>query len=127
LTPIAVSEELAGRGIVVYEDSLACAGAEDLVTMLANVVSSGPHENLSEQDEIDAKQGSVHCAIYRESLFGRTLASDLDAPAASPIFSGDKAEFFLANVQCTIYPQGEAKAEQVARLQHVMEALEAQL
>jgi hypothetical protein len=127
LSSTEVATALREQGFSVFEDDEGCAGAEDKVMDLTNILFSGPHENISEHAEIGATEGHVGCGLGREPLFGNKLDSDLEAPAASPFFSGDKAEFLLANVQCTIYPEGDDKAGQVARLQRAMEALEATL
>jgi hypothetical protein len=73
------------------------------------------------------REGFVGCTVRRAPLRGNTLRIDPDAAPASPIFSGDKADLWLANVECTIYPEGNDKAGQVARLRRAMEKLEARL
>jgi hypothetical protein len=78
--------------------------------------------------EVNAsREGFVGCAVRKEPLRSNTLRVDRDAPPASPIFSGDKAKLWLANVECTIYPEGNDKAGQIARLERALERLEARL
>jgi hypothetical protein len=127
LTSAEVATALREEGFSVYEDDEGCDGAEDKAIELTNILFSGPHENISEHAEIGATEGYVGCGVGRKPLFGNQLDSDLDAPPASPFFSGDKAEFLLANIQCTIYPEGDDKAGQVERLRRALEKLEATL
>jgi hypothetical protein len=96
------------------EESELCAIAD----VVADFTNAG--ENASQE-------GFVGCTVRREPLRGNTLRVDLDAPPASPIFSGDKAKLWLANVECTIYPEGDNKAGQVARVQRALEKLETRL
>ena len=98
-----------------------------VVADLTNIHFDGPHENIDQHDEVTDREGHVGCVVLRSDVWGRRLRADLDAPAASPIFSGDKAQFFLANVECTIYPSGDRKAEQVDNMHRVMRSLEASL
>lgn len=98
-------------------------GAEEVVADLTNVHFDGPYENIESHDEVQRREGMVICAIRRGPLWGNTLQKDLDAPAASPIFSGPKAVFFLANVECTIYPDEDRRQEQVGRLDRAMTRL----
>jgi hypothetical protein len=75
-----------------------------------------------------AEEGAlVGCGVREAPLRGKDLEIDLDAPPASPIFSGDKVLFWLANVECTLYPNGDDEEGQVERLTRAMETLEASL
>jgi hypothetical protein len=93
------------------------------VAQITNVHFDGPDENIDQHDEIGKREGAVFCGVTRGSVWGKTLRKDPDAPAASPIFSGEKAEFFLGNTVCTIYPDGNGSGEQVAKLDAAMEEL----
>lgn len=53
-------------------------------------------------DDDARDEGWVTCSVFRGPLPGRRLEADLDAEPDSPIFSGRKAEFRLANVDCRL-------------------------
>jgi hypothetical protein len=109
--------------VFVEEESELCGGslAEEAI---GNVVESGPNRNVSDFEEISKREGMLLCTLRPEPLGDSKLYVDTDAPPASPIFSGDKAEFGLANFECTLYPEGDGKAEQVARLHDAFRELE---
>ena len=123
-----VLETLREHGLTVFPETESefCA-AEGVVGRLANIHSRGPHENLAQREEIERSQGHVGCTIWQAAEWGRRLEGDRDAPPSSPIFSGEKAEFFIANVRCVIYPHGDRAKEQVDALERGMKDLEARL
>lgn len=86
---------------------------EDILAELSN-------ENMG--DRIEEEQGSVTCAIYRGPIYNG-FNRDLHEPAASPIFTGRKASWWFANVECDIYPSERNPDEQVAKLNSAMETL----
>lgn len=90
---------------------------------VTNVLFEGPHENIDAHEEIAAREGHVGCGLRRGPIWGWQLDEDLDAPPASPIFSGEKAVFSFANVECTLYPEGERREEQIRNLQRAMRDL----
>ena len=69
------------------------------------------------------REGHVFCGLRRAPIWGWTLKEDPNAPPASPIFFGDKATFFFANLECTLYPQGERRDQQVRNLQAAVREL----
>jgi len=87
--------------------------AEDMPVELTNLDDEGLAE----------AQGNVFCGLRRGPIWGSTLEKDLDAPASSPIFSGEKAEFSVANVECSVYPRGPESGKQVRNLERAMEEL----
>jgi hypothetical protein len=102
----------------------------EAVAVITNSHFDGPFENIHQHAEIARREGVVICAVRRSPLVrsrADTLQKDFDAPAASPIFNGKKAEFYLANVECTIYPEGDQSGQQVAALDAAMVELEASL
>jgi hypothetical protein len=126
--PLAIAEvarTLRGQGFSVARDEgSALCSAPQVAAVLTNIHFDGPNENISVHDEISERQGHVSCAVERRSAWGTKLHKDLHAPAASPIFSGRKARFWLANVDCTIYPEGPTTEFNVRRLESAMKRLE---
>jgi hypothetical protein len=74
-------------------------------------------------EEVQASEGIVPCILRQGPIWGPTLEADLDAPAASPIFSGDVADFELQNLDCRFYPGGDKPRTQVERMDRAMHAL----
>jgi hypothetical protein len=89
----------------------------------SNIIFEGPDENTKQHRQISKREGHYYCGLRRGPIWGTELNEDLDAPPASPIFGGDKAEFKFANLECTIYPEGDRKGEQVRNLQQVVRDL----
>ncbi|MGH3101201.1 MAG: hypothetical protein ACRDPU_09425, partial [Thermoleophilia bacterium] len=101
---------LAGRDITVraHYDGVICGGA------IGSREEEMPVELSNDQDEAAMeREGTVFCGLRRGPIWGRKLEQDLDAPASSPIFSGEKATFSVANVECTVYPDGDESGRQV--------------
>jgi hypothetical protein len=100
-------------------DGVICGGfigspEEEMPVKLGNDSDEGAME----------REGAVFCGLRRGPIWGPKLESNLDAPPASPIFSGTKAEFKVANLECTIYPEeGPRAAEQVRNLQRAVQSL----
>jgi hypothetical protein len=69
------------------------------------------------------RQGTVFCGLRRGPIWGRKLEQDLDAPASSPIFSGEKATFSVENVECTVYPNGDETGRQVRNMAAAMKEI----
>jgi hypothetical protein len=83
-----------------------------------------PVELSNDRNEAAMKrEGTVFCGLRRGPIWGPKLESDLDAPASSPVFSGRVAEFKVANVECSVYPDGPQTEVQVGNLQRAMVAL----
>ena len=97
--------------------------AERLPVSVGNVLSQGPHDDYDKRDEIIEREGRVFCGLRRGPIWGWKLDEALDAPPASPVFSGDKAEFYFANLECTLYLEGERSDEQVRNLQRAVRDL----
>jgi hypothetical protein len=97
--------------------------AERMPVHVGNIVFNGPDANIEQHDEIAEREATVYCGLRRGPIWGWTLDADLDAPAASPIFSGDKATFAFANLECTIYPRGEHGGARVLALQDTLREL----
>jgi hypothetical protein len=97
--------------------------AERMPVRLGNVISQGPHDNYGERERITEHQGHLFCGLRRGPIWGWQLDENLKAPPASPIFSGDKAEFYFANLECTLYPEGERSDRQVHNLQSAVRDL----
>jgi hypothetical protein len=106
------------------DDGSALCSAQQVAAVLTNIHFDGPHENISAHDEISEREGHVSCAVERRNVSGTKLRTDLHAPAASPIFSGRKARFWLANIDCVIYPEGPTTERNVKRLELAMKQLE---
>ena len=121
LTDTELTQALRRHGFTVYPipgDAICeLAPSERMPISVGNVLFDGPHENIDKHDEISGREGHVSCGLRRAPIWGWKLDEDLDAPAASPIFSGDKATFKFANLECTIYPEGEQSDQQVRNLQ----------
>ena len=118
-----VGRVLRDHGFAVKREAdVAICSAEDILVSLTNV----------SDDEVSAgrtvrRQGHLFCDVRRGAIYGRTLGRDRDATRASPVFSGRKAEFWIANVECSLYPEGPETEQQIDRLEGAMEALAATL
>jgi hypothetical protein len=108
---------------VARDEGSALCSAPQVAAVLTNIHFDGPNENISNHDEISKREGHVSCAVERRSARGAKLRKDLHAPAASPIFSGRKARFWLANVDCVIYPEGRQTESNIRRLEVAMKQL----
>ena len=97
--------------------------AERMPVTVSNIHFEGRNENIEGHDEIGEREGHVICGLRRGPIWGWKVDEDLDAPPASPIFSGDKATFSFANLDCTLYPQGDRSAEQVRNPQAAVREL----
>jgi len=97
---------------------------EDMPLSVTNVLFDGPHENIASHDEITKREGHVICGARRGPIWGPKLNKEFDAPPDSPIFSGEKALFKVANIECTIYPDGSRSGTQVRNLDRAMEEIE---
>lgn len=102
-----------------------CEGpvAERMPVSVGNVISEGPNDNYDRRDEITEREGHVFCGLRRGPIWGWKLEEDLNAPPASPVFSGDKAEIYFANLECVLYPEGARKDVQVRNLQRAVRDL----
>ena len=125
-----LEQVLEDQGLRMYEDreSGTCS-AVDIEVLLVNLpVSDADKASADDESKIMESYGHVICYLRRAPLSSKPgLHKDLDAPAASPIFDGPKAEFSIANAACTIYPDDGADYNadsQVRRLERAMEELE---
>jgi hypothetical protein len=101
-----------------HYDGVICGGA------IGSREEEMPVELSNDQDEAAvAREGTVFCGLRRGPIWGRKLEQDLDAPASSPIFSGEKATFSVANVECTIYPDGDESGRQVRNMVSAMKEI----
>lgn len=127
LTAAELTRALRGHGFTVFPipDDAICElpPSERMPVSLGNLFFEGPHENIEQHDQIMEREGQVFCGLRRTPIWGMDVTEDLNAPPASPIFSGDKAEFKFANLECTIYPSGEQSDEQIRNLQRVVREL----
>jgi hypothetical protein len=127
LTAAELTRTLRRHGFTVYPDprDAICDTpvAERMPVSVSNVFFQGPHENIEAHNEVTEREGHVSCGLRRGPIWGWKLEEDLEAPPASPIFSGDKAEFSFANLECTLYPDGEGGDDQVRRLQRAVQEL----
>jgi hypothetical protein len=108
---------LAAHDITVraHYDGVICGGA------IGSREEEMPVELSNDRDEAAMeRQGTVFCGLRRGPIWGRKLEQDLDAPASSPIFSGEKATFSVANVECTVYPDGDESGRQVRNMVSAM-------
>ena len=83
--------------------------------------------NQEGPDGADEREGWAACHVYRDGGSPPyRLDSDLEVGPDSPIFSGTKAQFSLANVSCSLYPsfEGDAGAAQARKALAAMERLE---
>jgi hypothetical protein len=84
--------------------------------------------SVTQDEDVVAREGWATCLVERGSRrFDPGLRADLDRGPDSPIFSGTKAVFGLANVTCSLYPQGDGGDEQIRRAHAAMRRLERQL
>lgn len=129
LTAADATRTLRRRGFTVRRDrgDVVCdaPAGERMPVSLTNIFFEGPHENIGAHDEVSEREGHVACGLRRAPIWGWKLDEDLEAPPASPIFSGDKATFSFANLECTLYPEGDRKEEQVRNLQRAVRELAA--
>jgi hypothetical protein len=127
LTATELRRTLRRHGFTVYRtpgDAICDAPvAERMPVSVSNVLFEGPHENIDRHEEISEREGHVFCGLRRGPIWGWRLDEDLDAPPSSPIFSGDKATFSFANLECTLYPEGERAEIQVRNLQRAVREL----
>jgi hypothetical protein len=111
---------LARHGISVrlHYDGVICGGP------IGSPEEEMPVELSNDQDEAAMeREGTVFCGLRRGSIWGRKLEQDFDAPASSPIFSGEKAEFSVANVECSVYPSGDESGRQVRNMAAAMKEI----
>lgn len=81
-------------------------------------------------DGADEREGWATCHVYRDGgAPPYRLDADLEVGPDSPIFSGTKAQFSLANVNCSLYPsyEGNAGRAQVRKAHEAMKRLERRL
>jgi hypothetical protein len=127
LTAAELTRALRGHGFTVYGipgDAICDLPPDERMPVsVSNVLFDGPHENIEAHDEITEREGHVICGLRRGPIWGWKLDEDLDAPPSSPIFSGDKATFSFANLECNLYPEGERRDEQVRSLQRAVREL----
>lgn len=127
LTAADATRALRRHGFTVFRDrtDVVCdaPAGERMPVSLTNILFEGPHENISAHDEVSEREGHVACGLRRKPIWGWKLDEDLDAPPASPIFSGDKATFSFANLECTLYPEGQRAQKQVRNLQYAVREL----
>lgn len=97
--------------------------AERMPVSVGNVISEGRNDNYDRRDEITEREGHLFCGLRRSPIWGWTLDENLNAPPASPVFSGDKVEISFANLECTLYPEGDRKHIQVRNLQRAVRVL----
>jgi hypothetical protein len=101
-----------------HYDGVICGG------FIGSPAEEMPVELSNDSDETAMKrEGTVFCGLRRGPIWGPKLEKDLDAPASSPIWSGEKAEFSVANVECSIYPDGPRSGAQVRNLDRAMEEI----
>lgn len=80
-----------------------------------------------DEDVVD-REGWATCDVSVGSPdFSTELFVDLNRGPDSPIFSGTKAVFSVANVDCKLYPHGDRSEEQIARAHAAMKRLARQL
>jgi hypothetical protein len=94
-----------------YYEGVICGGSIGSPEEEMPVQLSNDHDEAAME-----REGTVYCGLRRGPIWGGKLEQDLDAPASSPIFSGEKAEFSVANVECSIYPDGDGSGRQVRNM-----------
>lgn len=130
VTKTQLEQVLERQGFRMYSDrESGLCSAVDIEVVLENLpVSDAGRLSGDDESNIRERYGHVICDLRRAPLSSEPgLHKDLDAPAASPIFHGPKAEFWIENAACTIYPDdgGDYDADsQVRRLERAMEELE---
>lgn len=113
----------AGFSVHKAERSDVCS-ASDIAEDITNIHFEGKYENTGEHDDISEREGHLGCVLRRNRGSRRDpVRIDTDAPAASPIFSGRKATFSFANLECTLYPDGDDPESQIERLRLAFERL----
>jgi hypothetical protein len=60
-------------------------------------------------------EGWLTCSLFGTPIFRRVPALDLEARSNSPIFSGRKATFHFANIECFFYPDTDEQMARFAR------------
>jgi hypothetical protein len=94
-------------------------------TLVAEVSN---RRSVTQDEEVVAREGWATCHISRgSSSWSSKLTAELNRGPDSPIFSGSKAVFDLANVACSLYPRGDDGDVQIARAHAAMRRLERQL
>ena len=96
-----------------------------MVAALANVIYSGPRENLDRRNEISAREGDVFCDVYKRTQAGITARHPKKLfQFHLPDPADEGAWFLLANVDCRIYTQ---KRVLVRRFRVGVQAIQATL
>jgi hypothetical protein len=111
-----VLEALEQEGIDAFPEERSSACVDDSV--VASVT------NVMLDEETPAGQGNVFCTVYRKRAYGNRLEEETDRGLLS---LGGETDFWLANLDCSVYPHGDDEDAQIARLRRAMEALEASL
>ena len=110
--PVTVDELTAAlerRGVTLKEDnSSALCSARGLVADLVN------------SDSDREKAGVMGCAVRRKPIYA-------DPSKLRKEVSPDKVEFFLANVECSVYPRGEIGLQRVIDVERALGELKGQL
>jgi hypothetical protein len=125
LTRELVLRELRRSGFAVN----ATTGGQDCAfadAALAYSISNAP-EDSDAYNRIQKQQGTVFCLLYRHAVFDAALAGDLHEHAASPMFHGRKAHFWLTNLECRLYAGEQRQDQQVQALHAAMKRIAAQL
>jgi hypothetical protein len=113
LTAKRVLEAVEEQGIDAFSEERSGTCRDDSVAAsLTNVVLD---------EDTPAGQGNVFCTVYRTTAYQGGLEEDTDDGVLS---LGGETDFWLANVDCSVYPHGDGKDAQIARLRRAMEALE---
>jgi hypothetical protein len=116
------------NGFHVYPDpDLGCPPGS--AAELANVLFSGPHENLGHSEEIVAREGDVFCDVRVRPLSRGIVARHPKRLYQFPL--PDRTDigawFVLANVDCQVFTSESTRARIVSRFRHAMLGVQATL
>lgn len=81
---------------------------------LFQVADVSNQRSVVQDEDAVARQGWITCNVLRGDRAMRSWAFEyeLDLPPNSPIFSGTKSRFEVANIGCWLYPHGDRDAVQ---------------
>jgi hypothetical protein len=93
---------------------------------VGQVADVSNRRSVTADDAAVARDGWITCGVYpggTRAAREAALSYKLDLPPDSPIFSGTKSHFSVANVSCALYPSGN-KARQTAQVLRAMRRLD---
>ena len=114
LTEATVVTVLREHGIGVRRDTDTCH-APDVAAELINVRFDGPDAE-AERNAVERREGVVWCFLHARPAAGAGTTVQRDGVDV-------EVSFTLANLECTIFPEGEPSAPKIERLERAFAAL----